>query len=288
MRFVPKFLQPVLVWLLPQRWQTVRGWRLMRKFVKAKIQSLPEIKGTEVLPDIISWMYQDAKGPEKHDINLFTQLVGTTMAGGTFSTAGLIVGLIAELVAHPEALEEIRAEIRETQENVQGKWDQAVFNKLEKLDSALKETLRLKPGSLLVYSREVVKDFTMNGVKLRKGQLITTSGHSQATDATVFPQPNEFQALRAYNIDLERHRAHPFRTVEGDDHRWGSGRWACPGRFLASNAAKIILVKILDEYDFKFVEGQQLERSVVHDFVFIDPSSRIMMRRKATNSGIVY
>jgi cytochrome P450 len=132
---------------------------------------------------------------------------------------------------------------------VQARWDMNAFNRLDKLDSAMKETSRLAPGSLLVYSRVVEEDCVLSsGLQLKKGQYITTSGHSIATDPEIFPEPRKYNALRFFH-NLERHRAQPFRSVEGDDHRWGAGRWACPGRFIASIVSKVILVKLLDEYE---------------------------------------
>jgi cytochrome P450 len=105
----------------------------------------------------------------------------------------------------------------------------------------------------------------------------------------LFPDPLEFDGLRAHDRDLEKHRAQPFRSVnEGEDHRWGAGRWACPGRFMASLMAKVILVKLLDEYDFKFVDGKRPPTQVLHEFVFISPKSKILMRRREQHSSIVH
>jgi cytochrome P450 len=104
-------------------------------------------------------------------------------------------------------------------------------------------------------------------------------------DSQLFPDPRKFDGLRAHDRDLEKHRAQPFRSVnEGEDHRWGAGRWACPGRFMASLVAKVIL----DKYDFEFVDGKRPPTQVLHEFVFISPQSKILMRRRERNSGIVY
>lgn len=61
----------------------------------------------------------------------------------------------------------------------------------------------------------------------------------------MYPEPRPYDALRPFH-DLERHRVQPFKNVKGDDHRWGVGRWACPGRFIASIVSKIILARLLD------------------------------------------
>jgi len=289
MRLVPRFLQPILVWLLPHKWRLERSWKSLEDFVVPEVQSRKTERSHEVKLDLISWMLAEAKDGEDTDAYMLTRLVGSVIAGGTYSSAAFIVGVIADLVAHPQFLEEIREEIRKKNSEIQGNWDQTAFNSLDKLDSAMKETSRLAPGSLLVYSRVVENDCTLSdGLELKKGQMITTSGHSTSMDPNVFPDPKQYNALRAYNQDLERHRAQPFRSVEGEDHRWGAGRWACPGRFIASLVSKVILVKLLDEYDFRFIGDQRPPTSVMYEFVFMDPATKIMMRRREHNSGIKY
>ena len=54
--------------------------------------------------------------------------------------------------------------------------------------------------------------------------------------------------------------------------------------------AKAILVKLLDEYasDFKFTGGRRPPNALVHKFVFFHPDTELLMRRRETNSSIVY
>ncbi|KAF1940882.1 cytochrome P450 [Clathrospora elynae] len=288
---LPTFLQPLLVWLLPYKWRLEKSWKTLEEFVVPEAEYRkqdPENRCNN--PDLISWMITDAKNDYERDPVVLTRLIGAVIAGGTYSTSVFIMGVISNLVEHPHYFQEIRDEIREMQEKVRGNWDFAAFNALDKLDSAMKETSRLAPGSLLVYSREVQEDCALSsGLHLHKGQMITTSGYSRAMDPGMFPDPLKFDALRAYDKDLDRHRAQPFRSVnEAEDYRWGAGRWACPGRFVASIVAKTILVKLLDEYEFKFVQGKRPPTHVLHEFVFMSPQSRILMRRREKNSGIVY
>jgi cytochrome P450 len=289
MRLVPKFLQHVLVWLIPYKWRLERSWVQLYNFVVPEVQRRKANLNATIENNLISWMLAEAKTPEEADPFMLTRLVGSVIAGGTYSSAAFVSGVIADLVNHPEYLKEIRQEICETHVRVGGHWDTAAFNKLEKLDSAMKETSRLAPGSLLVYSRVVEQDCMLsNGMRLKKDQLITTSGHSTAFDPKIFPNPEKYDALRAFNQDPKRHRAQPFSSVEGEDHRWGAGRWACPGRFIASVVSKVILVKLLDEYDFKFVGGQRPKTSVMHEFVFMNPATKLMVRKRQSSLGIVY
>lgn len=153
----------------------------------------------------------------------------------------------------------------------------------------MKETMRLNPASLTAYSRAMQKDFTLsNGVTLKKGSLVCASSCSKQLDHTVFADPGAYDALRAYNQDFEAHRALPLKSIDEDGLRWGTGRWACPGRFLASLEAKVILVKIVDEFDIKLLEGQTRPASkMFHEFIFADSHAKLQMRRR-TRSGNLY
>lgn len=289
MRLVPWFLQPVLVWLLPQKWRLRQTWKTLERFVYPEVERRLSGNGCEGRTDLVSCMVREAKDGQDADPKLIKGIVGSTAAGATYSSAALIVGVVADLVANPHFLEEIREEIRTKHQEVDGNWEVEAFNGLEKLDSAMKETVRLAPGTYLVYSRVILNHHTLSdGLKLKKGQFVCISGYSRATDPYLFPSPKEYDALRAYNQNLQGHRARPFSSVLADDFRWGAGRWACPGRYIATLMAKVILVKLLDEYEFKFVGEKRPPNALLHEFVFFHPDTKLLTRRRETNSGIVY
>lgn len=196
---------------------------------------------------------------------------------------------ILDLVAHPHFLEEIRKEIHEQQEAVNGLWDQDAFQNLHKLESAMKESARLSPGSSTTFSRVLLEDYTLSdGTELKKGQFVCVSSYCRSQDPAYVTDPQTYNALRAYEQDFSDHLARPFKNVYGDEYRWGAGRWACAGRFLATMVVKIILVKLLDEFDFEFLTGKKPSITIIHEFLFIHPETKLLMRRKAKASGIKF
>lgn len=63
---------------------------------------------------------------------------------------------------------------------------------------------------------------------------------------------------------------------------FGHGRYACPGRFFASNIMKIILTELLMRYEFKFVEGQTRPENLNADeFLYAHPDSKLLVRKRA-------
>ncbi|KAI1113351.1 cytochrome P450 [Nemania sp. NC0429] len=295
MRCVPEFLQPVLVWLLPAKWRLLSGWNKLRSYVIPRVQELKaaKTKKTEgvpvtVQPDVISWMVQDGRNELERDPEVLTTLVGSIAAGSTYSITNFCCRTIMDMIAHPAVLDAVRAEIREKHAEIDGRWDVAAIASLEKLESAMKESARLTPGTLLVYSRVVKKDHMLsNGLLLKKGQLVTMSGATRSMDPSLFENPREYEGLRfCAENRIKEHRSRPFSSIDSDILTWGAGRWSCPGRLITDMSAKILLVKLLDEYDFAFIGDKVLPCSAMHEFLFFHPENEMLVRRRKDAPGI--
>lgn len=289
MRFVPAFLQPILVYLLPAKWRLTTGWKTFKRIVQPEILRRRQIEGFDasISADLVSWMIQDAKSPVEKDAWVVTRLSASVAAGATYSTANFVAQALSDLVAHPEVLKEVHAEVRDQHLKIAqkgGRWNLAALNDLPKLESAMKETARLSPGTLLVYSRLMEVDHTLsNGLTLRKGQFITSASHAHNTaNEKAFPNPKEYQGLRFYEQNLHLHRAQPFYSLDGDILTWGSGRWACPGRYVANLSSKVLLIKLIDEYEWGFLDGKPPPVTALHEFPLFSPDIKMQCRRKRT------
>lgn len=81
-----------------------------------------------------------------------------------------------------------------------------------------------------------------------------TSGASAAiaTDPTIFNDPNTFDGAR-YRRMREDHKESESSLVMGmstiDSLGFGLGNQACPGRFFAVNNMKLIMAKLLTQYE---------------------------------------
>ncbi|KAK7733713.1 hypothetical protein SLS53_008180 [Cytospora paraplurivora] len=278
------------------KWRLVLGWRKIRGYVVPRVLELKGASDSDrkpnpsVNPDVITWMVEDGRNEMERDPDVLTTLVGSIAAGSTYSITNICCCTIMDMVAHPDVLDAVRTEIREKNAKIHRRWDMSALASLEKLDSAMKESSRLTPGSLLVYSRIVKKDHVLsNNLKLKKGQFITMSGATRTKDPSIFEDPMAYKGLRfCANTQIEEHRANPFSGIDTNILTWGAGRWSCPGRLIADMSAKILLVKLLDEYDFAFVGDTPPERSIMHEFVFFHPENQMMVRRRLDASKIVF
>lgn len=72
-----------------------------------------------------------------------------------------------------------------------------------------------------------------------------------------------------------------FATTDSNTLHFGHGKYACPGRFFASNEIKVILCHMLLRYDFKFPEGQTRPANRSYEEAFYpDPTVPILMRQR--------
>jgi len=97
------------------------------------------------------------------------------------------------------------------------------------------------------------------------------------------PDSLTFDPMRSYRKrhstnQLNKHQA---GQPDTDNLHFGYGKQACPGRHFAVGEIKMILVKMLSEFEFKYPEGKTRPRNFFADEnVFVDPRARLMMRKR--------
>lgn len=106
----------------------------------------------------------------------------------------------------------------------------------------------------------------------------------QHDPAVVTPDPALFDPMRSYR---KRHAAPEERNkhLAGQPHPdnlvFGYGTQACPGRHFAVAETKLILVRLLSEYDVRHVEGKSRPRTFyAGDNAFLSPGATLMMRKR--------
>lgn len=79
-------------------------------------------------------------------------------------------------------------------------------------------------------------------------------------DDSFYPSSSTFDGFRAYKArstgkaaDIARNQ---FVTSNEENLTFGYGRHACPGRFFAANEIKMIIARLVLDYDIKMPNGQ--------------------------------
>lgn len=105
------------------------------------------------------------------------------------------------------------------------------------------------------------------------------------TDGAFYPDSDRFDGLRHYKLRrggaAADHARNQFVTTNETNLGFGYGRHACPGRFFAANEIKMILARLILEYDIK-MPGDEKER---HPQIEIgrqsmpNPMKKIMLKK---------
>lgn len=135
----------------------------------------------------------------------------------------------------------------------------------------------------------VLKD----GTRIPQGSRIAWPGPQHAHDPSVTPSPHAFDPMRSYRKrragrDGENMHRFVVGQTNPDDMSFGYGGQACPGRYFAAAEMKLLLMRLLREFDFApsseaaVGEGvRKRPRSITADEnVILDPAAKVMMRRR--------
>jgi cytochrome P450 len=199
---------------------------------------------------------------------------------GAISTTSLAVtNAIFDIWSTPLS-QNVVAILREEAERVyaehNGQWTKAALAKLYRLDSALRESLRVSNIGGVALARRTKTDVTLsNGLVVKKDNCVGVSIDGIHFDEKYYPGAREYDAFRFsrlreeataekphLNVDLVTTSAH-FLPFSHGIHAWCVNlkllhyrRWSVlmfrsPGRFFAANSVKMILAHILINYEIQ-------------------------------------
>lgn len=119
-----------------------------------------------------------------------------------------------------------------------------------------------------------------DGLELPKDTYICVVTISHLQDE--ISPPGDFDGFRYYNKPQASGNDHyQYSSTDSEHIHFGHGRYACPGRFVASTEMKIILSRILLNYDMEFPSGQGRPGNMtVLELSFQDPAGRIMLKQR--------
>lgn len=134
-------------------------------------------------------------------------------------------------------------------------------------------------------NRYAVEDFTFNdGLHVPKGSLISWVAVHNQIDPSIEPNPEQFDPTRGYlkrQVSDKEATRHLAGQPSLENLAFGFGSQACPGRTLALWVVKVVLARLIRDYEFRFGEHQGKPKSMqILEFVFPDPDAKLMVRRR--------
>lgn len=217
----------------------------------------------------------------------------------------------------PDFIDGLRQECDQALSAHGGKWTKAAVDQLNKVDSAIKESMRLsvrvvgmhrmvRTASIsshlsltLIITRQVTAP---NGVDFGDnfhvpfGVRVALPNHSIQRDPDNYPEPDRYNAFRFSELrgalpattDEEgftqgsaylKQRQQGLVTPNDAFLAWGHGRHACPGRFFAAHLMKLMLAHVVTNYDVRPLKTPQpLMRN---EFTIPDPTAVFEVKQRA-------
>ncbi|RSL91041.1 hypothetical protein CDV31_015562 [Fusarium ambrosium] len=276
LRMWPKISRKVIHWFLPGcrelRAQVLEAQQIITATLerrrKEKAELLSQGKEPPKYNDAIEWFEQTSKGTVPYDPTA-VQLVLSVAAIHT--TTDLICQVLIKLAQNKDIIKPLRTEIASVLSE-EG-WSKTSLFKMKLLDSVIKESQRMKPIQLNVELSD--------GTLIPKDSSLTVSSHKM-WDPELYANPDQWDGYRFLKMrdDPAKQNSALLVSTSPDFLAFGHGQHACPGRFFASNEAKIAVLSFIMKYEFELV-GDVPPPIVKHGFNLSgDPSTQMRVRRR--------
>ncbi|KAI0556086.1 cytochrome P450 [Xylaria curta] len=284
------WLRPFLASRLPEIKKLEQRKKIAREFLKPMIDArkLAASSATDGPDDMLQWLINNQpKFPDMHSQNLVDVQLGLSFAA-IHTTVLVATNVFYSAAALPSLMPELRQEITEALARNGGVFTSQALQAMTKLDSFLKETLRMYPATMASFQRKVLRSFTLSdGRVIPAGVTIEVPAIAVSSDPEVFDSPDTYDPLRFHNMrqqtketSNESGALNQFVSVSANSLNFGYGRHACPGRFFAANEIKMILANALMKYELKLPSGET-DRYPNMEFAHMsipDPHKQIMLK----------
>ncbi|KAF2967351.1 hypothetical protein GQX73_g6208 [Xylaria multiplex] len=295
-RIFPTWLHPIVAQLIPTRYRIAKqlksAYRILVPLAEKHADAVRRrALGEDVDEEdtLFNWMIDNGTRDENKIEKLVRRQLTLNIAGIHAITTSFTAAIF-ELCAHPEYIPMLREEIEGVTEElgpINSSPEASVkgwLQRLEKLDSFFIETLRMNPLLLLAPQRVALESLTLkDGTYIPKGSRICWANDNQINDPSITPNPEVFDPLRSY---VKRHSSpdqmnkHLAGQTSPDNLSFGYGKLACPGRHFGVNEFKLIMARLIMEYDFKLPDNATSRPRLISidEFMFTDPKARVMMK----------
>ena len=221
---------------------------------------------------------REEDGTARFSTDMITGMFISMMFAGHHTTSGTAAWTLIELLRHPAELAAVRAELDELYAHGEEVSYQAL-REMPRLESAIKEALRLHPPLILVL-RVVKEELEVEGFRVAPGKLVGASPAVSNRIAEDFPDPDAFVPER-YLEPRAEDRANPWTWIP-----FGAGRHRCVGAPFAMMQLKAIFSVLLRNWDFELTQEPDTYRND-HSKMVVQLAQPCVARfsRRAVGSG---
>ncbi|KAK6067123.1 cytochrome P450 [Seiridium cupressi] len=260
-------------------------------------QSNPESKDFEPdHNDFLQWSIAQAKAHHDQRMSEPSTLAGRVLMlnfGAIHTTSFTITHAIFDLMSSKqEYIDELREEISGVLRKHGGEWSKKALVQMEKLDSIVRESLRLNMVSTFGVPRLVIGKngfTTRSGVRIPKANIIAAPGKNIAKDESIYPDAETYKPFRFAekrkdeDIEYVQRARQAAATTSSEFLPFGHGKHACPGRFFAATELKLILGYMIMNYDIEMLEKRP--EDIYAGAARLPPmAAKVRVRRRMTST----
>ncbi|PPQ64529.1 hypothetical protein CVT26_002068 [Gymnopilus dilepis] len=222
--------------------------------------------------DLLSWLLRHEESQRSPE-DIASEIVdfattATRMISMTFAQVLCHLAATSSKYASPMR-QEIESLVR------QDGWSKESIERMHRVDSFIKESMRLESVYCVTNLRKFTKSFTLSdGTHLPCGTFAAVAVEPRHMDTSTYYSPDIFDGFRFFRLHEEHRldtssssssssspttdRMNPqfqLVTTSADYLAWGYGRHACPGRLFAATVLKTMLAHVVMHYDVRFESG---------------------------------
>jgi cytochrome P450 len=230
------------------------------------------LSGDRTTDDLLSRLVLD---PYMSDDLIRDQLLTMLIAGHDTSTASLAWTLYL-LGCHPQVMASLRQEVDAVLGEQEASPDTEQVNQLVLLDQVVKEALRLYPP-IHLGNRLASEDLQINGYHIPKDTRLMYSIYLCQRDESIWKDAESFCPERFTHGSESVHP--PFSYLP-----FGGGPRNCIGAAFAQVEVKVVLARLLQNYDFRLLNAHQIKP---HMGATLEPRPGVLMqvtRRRRENA----
>ncbi|KAI2784134.1 cytochrome P450 [Daldinia loculata] len=182
--------------------------------------------------------------------------------------------VILELCARKEWQTKLRQELEQ-----HVPLDYKNLEQLPLLDGFIKETVRCNPLDTLAIRRKALEPYTFSdgSLSIPSGATVCVSAYDLMHNPQTYPDPTAFNPSR-YLPKEPNSQQRKFTEVSETYPIWGYGSLACPGRFHASLAMKMVISQLLSKYDLSLENENARTRWSWETFAMPYQNTRVILK----------
>ena len=220
---------------------------LVQEIMDTRIAEPDESDDKDLLDVLVS--IRDEEGNLRFTADTITGIFISMMFAGHHTTSGTAAWTLIELLRHPDYMKQVTDELDEIYSGG-AEYSFGAMRQIPKLESALKEALRLHPP-LIVLMRVVQNEFIVEDFEITAGQTIAASPAISNRLPEDFPNPDSFDPDR-YLEPRQEDLANRWTWIP-----FGAGRHRCVGAQFAIMQLKAIFSVLLQNYEFEMSQPSE-------------------------------